>query len=157
VLEDRHLVVLLSNTSGAPLAEMERGVLDVLYRRPPASPQLSVAEEVAGVLSTKGLDAALARQRALASGPTAGRAVSESELIALGRDLLRQGQTTAGVAILRQVTESSPTSAPAWDALGDALAAAGEKNEAVRSYAKSLQLEPGDTHALERLTALAKP
>ena len=157
VLEDRHLVVLLSNTSGAPLKEMEQGVLDVLYRRPPASPQLSVAEEVAGVLSTKGLDAALARQRALAAGPTAGRAVSDSELIALGRDLLRQGQTTAGVAILRQVTESSPTSAPAWDALGDALAAAGEKNEAVRSYAKSLQLEPGDTHALERLTTLAKP
>lgn len=157
VIEDRHLVVLLSNLADGPLEAMTQGILDVLAGRPPRAPHPSLAEEVSRTLEKDGLDAALALLHAQAAGKSDSFDVSESELLGLGSDLLRRGQSVAGVAVLRLTAESFPASGPAWEALGDALAAAGERAEAVRSYAHALQIEPGNDRVMHHLAALATP
>ncbi|HUI42912.1 MAG TPA: serine hydrolase domain-containing protein, partial [Terriglobia bacterium] len=41
--EDRHLVVLLNNTGGAPLEEAAHGIIGILYGRPAEPPKRSIA------------------------------------------------------------------------------------------------------------------
>jgi cytochrome c-type biogenesis protein CcmH/NrfG len=41
-----------------------------------------------------------------------------------------------------------------WDSLGEAYAAAGDREQAIASFAKAVELEPRNRHAAEQLEGL---
>lgn len=152
VPEDRVLIVLLGNMGSASLEAMRRGFLDLLYGREPAPPKASILPVLRRIATTDGADAAVAKYRELAAGDE--YETGEGELNRLGYALLGDGATDGAIAIFRLNTELHPESANTWDSLGEGLAAAGETVEAIKSYARSLELDPGNRNAVERLAAL---
>lgn len=81
----------------------------------------------------------------------------ERGLNALGYELLRRGgDPDDPIAIFRLNTELHPGSWNVWDSLGEALAAAGRTREAIKSYEKSLRLNPENDNARKALEALRR-
>jgi hypothetical protein len=62
----------------------------------------------------------------------------------LGYQAITAGDPKAAVAILKMNTDAHPASANAWDSLGDAYVADGQKDKARQAAEKSLALLPSD-------------
>lgn len=82
----------------------------------------------------------------------------ERSLNNLGYELLESAAPTdleAAIAVLQLNTEQYPKSGNAWDSLAEAYAKAGKSEIAAIYYRKSVEVDPGNEHALEELRALA--
>lgn len=152
---DGHLVVLLNNTGGTRLGEMYRGIVDVLYGRQPAAPEPPLAPVLYREIGTDGTEVALERlQRRVETGAVE---ADEAEINRLGYALLGEERIAAAVAVFRLNAELFPESWNVYDSLGEALAAAGQTDEAIRAYAQSLMLNPENRNAVEHLSRLTQP
>jgi len=100
-----------------------------------------------------GVDAGVARYRELKARYDA-RAFQEGSVNQLGYTLLRRERIAEAVAVFRLNVEAHPESWNAHDSLGEGYARAGEKDLAVRSYRRSLELNPGNENAREKLREL---
>lgn len=67
---------------------------------------------------------------------------TEPELNGYGYQLLGQTEYDKAIEIFTLVTERYPNSANAWDSLGEGYATKGDKKNAVKSFKKSLSLNP---------------
>ena len=73
------------------------------------------------------------------------------DLNRLGNDLRRAGKHSEAVAVLALNTEIFPEWWNSWDSLGEAQLAAGQKKAGLASYAKALELNPGDGFAQQAI------
>jgi hypothetical protein len=91
--------------------------------------------------------AAIRQQRALPNPEEAG-------LNAWGYRLLRQQRSSQSLAVFKLAVQLYPDSANGHDSLAEAGEAAGDKELAVLHYRRSVELDPGNTHAVDRLKVL---
>lgn len=91
-----------------------------------------------------------------AEDPYARYEVGESQLNALGYRLLGDGKTDLAIGIFELNVSEHSESANTYDSLGEAYAAAGEKELAIRNYEKSLALDPGNDNARRMLEDLRR-
>jgi len=82
-------------------------------------------------------------------------APDENDLNAWGYRLLRRQQASEAIAVFKLAVRLYPHSANGHDSLAEAGEAAGDKALAAVHYRRSLELDPGNQHAAERLKALA--
>lgn len=103
-----------------------------------------------------GLEGAIAYYHELRSGEDEFTRydVQESQLNALGYRLLQDGKTELAIGIFVLNVSEHPESANVYDSLGEAYAAAGEKELAIQNYQKSLALDPGNDNARRMLETL---
>jgi glyoxylase-like metal-dependent hydrolase (beta-lactamase superfamily II) len=73
---------------------------------------------------------------------------NEAEFNALGYHLLTAGNTKAAIAVFTINTELFPASWNVWDSLGEAYVNAADKENAVKNYQKSLDLNPQNQNAV---------
>lgn len=78
----------------------------------------------------------------------------EDRLNRLGYALLMEKRPDAAIAILRLATDAFPQSANAFDSLGEAQAAAGDRAAAIGSYERALALDPRSASASDALRKL---
>ncbi len=69
-------------------------------------------------------------------------AATEPEINGYGYQLLAQGQNDKAIEIFATNTQRFPKSANAWDSLGEGYATKGDKENAIKSFKKSLSLNP---------------
>jgi cytochrome c-type biogenesis protein CcmH/NrfG len=62
----------------------------------------------------------------------------------------------AAIEVFRLNAEEYPRSANVYDSLGEAYTAAGNIAEAIRNYERSLQLDPANRNASEKLLELRR-
>ena len=85
-------------------------------------------------------------------------AIDETEMNRWGYQLLGDDDTGAAVAILKLNQELHADSWNAFDSLGEAYAAAGDKTRAIAAYRQSVALNPKNGNGVTQLKALgAKP
>ena len=72
---------------------------------------------------------------------------SEDEINSLGYALLRQGRNGEALKIFVLNTELHPNGYNTHDSYGECLLIIGDTANAIRAYKKSLELNPGNTHA----------
>ena len=156
VVDDRTLIVLLNNTGEAPLEAIAAGILDVLAGRTPPAPKRPIVGELATVLEARGAEAAAARYRELRTKEPDAWDFGEEQLNLLGYQLLGAGKVDAALAVFTLNVESYPKSANAYDSLAEAEMAAGTREQAIRDYARSLELDPHNTNAIDQLLKLKK-
>ncbi|MBI3789257.1 MAG: hypothetical protein HY275_00045 [Gemmatimonadetes bacterium] len=80
----------------------------------------------------------------------------QAEVNRAGYDMLRVGRTAPAVVIFTANAAAFPASANAHDSLGEALLAAGRRDDAIAAYRRALAVDPGwrsARAALERLGA----
>ncbi len=82
------------------------------------------------------------------------KSVQEDVLNALGYSLLGDNKVDFAIRIFRINTILYPKSFNTWDSLGEGLAKKGQVKEAIENYEKSLELNPGNTGAIEMIKKL---
>lgn len=77
-------------------------------------------------------------------------------LVNVGRQVAERGDFDNAILIFQAVLSESPESWQAYDALGEVYIAKGDKEQAVQSYKKSLELNPRNTNAEQMLRKLGE-
>jgi tetratricopeptide (TPR) repeat protein len=72
----------------------------------------------------------------------------------IGYRMLERGRVEDAVVLFQANARLYPESANVHDSLGEALAAAGDREGAIASYRRSLELDPANENAVERLRRL---
>ena len=72
----------------------------------------------------------------------------------LGQRLLRANEPEQAVGVLQLNADAFPQSSKAWEALGEALAKKGDRQKALESYRKSIELDPSNSKAADALKRL---
>jgi len=80
--------------------------------------------------------------------------ISERQMNRLGYTLLRIKNIGDSIAVFKQNVEDFPKSANAWDSLGESYQLNGEKDLAIKSYWKSLELDPKNKNAEAKIKEL---
>jgi dienelactone hydrolase len=120
------------------------------------------AADTGPVATRAGFAAELARQgydQAIAIyGKLHGRdstfVLSDSDINGWGYELLRSGKEAAGVEMFKLGVSLYPDNGNLHDSLAEGYEAVGNKPAAIASYQRSLELDPKNNHAVERLKAL---
>ena len=156
VPKDRHLVVLLNNTGGTNLDGMFAGIADILYGRTPVPVKQPVATAIYEAIEKSGVAAAVERYRELKASRAEEFDLTEPQLNNVGYELLAQKRTADAVEIFKLNVELFPQSGNVHDSLAEAHMKAGQKDLAIKNYAKSLELDPTNRNAVDQLATLLK-
>jgi len=145
----------------APEIATELSFKDYIEGRDPALqavldyvPGSTLSELIQAASTADKLGDFAARYKAIKGDPKSKYANTEAAVNTLGYTLLRKNRPADAVEVFRLNAESYPTSANVYDSLGDALAAAGKKDEAIKSYEKALSIDPNYSSSLEAIRRL---
>ena len=106
------------------------------------------------IVNSKGMDGAVALYHQLKTGEPNGYDFSESELNGVGYALLGRRDTAPAITVFELNAQQFPTSSSAFDSLGEALAAAGRRDDAVKAYSHAVELDPSNINAQAMLKKL---
>ena len=152
--EDKNLIVLLNNTGGAPLNEMNNSIRAILYGQSYNLPKKSLALELVDIYSEKGAVAGTEFYKKIKNDSAF--LANEDEMNNVGYQLLQSGKKKEAIEIFKITTEFFPKSGNAYDSLGEAYLADGNKKEAIASYSKSVELDPANENGKKVLLGIAK-
>lgn len=157
IVEDRHLVVILNNTGGAPLGAMGDGIINILYEKPYGLPKRSIADVIVKTVSENGVEAAIAQYRDLKTNQPNDYIFQPRELNTVGYMVLRDLKSPKdAIAIFELNIEMYPKYANGYDSLAEAYMENGELEKAIKFYAKALEMDPKNTNAIEKLNEIQK-
>jgi CubicO group peptidase (beta-lactamase class C family) len=110
----------------------------------------SPAARFYATVKEKGADAGIAEFRELLRTDT----ISESSMNSLGYRLLAKKKSVDAIKIFSLNVERFPNSGNVYDSLGEAYMDSGDKEQAIKNYEKSLELDPKNSNAVEMLKKL---
>lgn len=119
---------------------------------------LTLDEELAEALAEGGAPAVTARYAELREryfGRGAYDFLDERPLNRAGHRLLGEGDHQGAIAVFQLYTGQFPASANSWDSLGEAHLEAGHLDEAEAHYRHSLELDPSNSNAQNKLQEIA--
>jgi CubicO group peptidase (beta-lactamase class C family) len=106
-------------------------------------------------IAAKGAEAALREYREWRKGRAAGEVINEDQMNSLGYDLLYSWKrVNDAIEVFKLNVEDYPQSFNVYDSLGEAYAANGDKELAVKNYARSIELNPNNAGGIEALRKL---
>ena len=153
---EKNLIVILDNTGQDPQPLSEK-IARILYTQPYELPKMSIVAILDKTIKDKGIEAGVVQYRELKLKDSATYDFGEQELNQLGYLLLRSGKLKEAVEIFKLNVEAYPKSANPYDSLGEAYLNLNQKDLAIANYKKSLELNPGNTNAIEVLKKLERP
>ncbi len=112
-----------------------------------------VADAVKEAIESSGIDAARKEFDALRAKQDEYN-VSEGEMNELGYGYLRAQKVKEAIAVFAMNVDAFPQSFNVYDSLGEAYAAAGEKELAIKNYEKSVALNPKNQGGIDALKKL---
>jgi len=130
---------------------MSQSIAHILYGKPFAPPKKSIADALMKMVAEKNVETAAAEYRRLKTTQADAYDFGESELNTLGYQLLGLKKVKEAIAIFKLNVEAYPEAFNPYDSLGEAYMRNGEKELAIKNYAKSLELNPGNFGAIEML------
>ena len=137
---------------------MPRSALDKMLSEVEAvAAHQPIGQVLMRTIQEKDVDAAVQEYRDLKATQPKAYDFSENELIGLGYTLLQTKRITDAIAILKLSVEVYPQSYNTWDSLAEAYMDHGDKELAMQNYRKSLELNPKNTNAMEKLKQLSAP
>jgi tetratricopeptide (TPR) repeat protein len=152
--ESTNLIVLLNNTGGTKLGEMSQKIAGILFGKPYTPPVRDIAETLFNTVMEKGVQAAIAQYRDLKANQKDAYDFSQQQLNSLGYQLLQMKRVKDAIEILKLNVEMYPQGFNTYDSLAEAYMTNGDKGLAIQNYKKSLELNPKNTGAAEKLKKL---
>lgn len=152
-LEDRLLIVALSNTRSSQVAALAQQVANALLGGVVRLPGMPIDDELQATLFDRGLDSALALYGAARADPTR-RAPGAGTLNRMAYEFLRTGRVAEALQLFRLEVALYPIAANAWDSFAEAWLVAGQRDSAVQCYRRAVELDLGSLNALFMLRQL---
>jgi tetratricopeptide (TPR) repeat protein len=116
----------------------------------------SISEPLMKALSEGGAAGAAEQYRRMRKEAAATYEFTEDALIDIAYQLLRMKRVEDAIQILKLEVEAYPEYWNAYDSLGDAYKAAGQRTLAIASYRRSLELNPNNASATAGIKALGQ-
>jgi tetratricopeptide (TPR) repeat protein len=82
--------------------------------------------------------------------------IGEGSVNSIGYVLLRMKKVEEAIALFIQNTVDFPKSGNTWDSLAEAYMTNGNKEQAIKYYEQAVQLDPGNTNAVEQIKKMKK-
>jgi dienelactone hydrolase len=117
---------------------------------------LSISSPLRRTIAERGVEAAIGQYRELKKTKPNRYDFGEQELNALGYELLSTNRVREALEIFKLNVEMFPQAFNTYDSLGEAYLAAGQREQAIKNYQKSLELNPQNTNAVEALKRLGQ-
>jgi CubicO group peptidase (beta-lactamase class C family) len=115
------------------------------------SPRATLLKNIAA----KGAETALREYREWRKGRAAGEVINEDQMNSLGYELLYSWKrVNDAIEVFKLNVEDYPQSFNVYDSLGEAYAVNGDKELAVKNYARSVELNPNNNGGIEALKKL---
>lgn len=83
--------------------------------------------------------------------------LTESQMNRLGYQLLGLKRVKDAIEVFKQNTVDFPEAFNTWDSLAEGLMVSGDKDSAIKYYKKSLELNPNNANAVQKLKELGMP
>jgi CubicO group peptidase (beta-lactamase class C family) len=154
LLEDKHLIVLLNNTGGTKLGEMSQNIRKILYSEPHKEPQRPISQTLYKTILERDVESAVRQYRELKANQPEVYDFGEFELEFVGRHLLKIKKNMEAIEILKLNVEAHPKIPMVYDSLGDAYRETGNKELAIKHYAKALELDPNNRNLVGKMKNL---
>ncbi|KLT68041.1 serine hydrolase [Flavobacterium sp. ABG] len=151
---DKNLVVLLNNTGGTVLGEMNTAIRAILYNQPYNQAKKSMALELSEIFNTKGLTAGIDSYKKLKADST--YRIKEGEINNAGYQLLQSGKTKEAIEMFKINVETFPKVGNVYDSLGEAYLKDGNTKLAIENYTKSVTLDPSNESGKKVLEEISK-
>jgi dienelactone hydrolase len=116
--------------------------------------KISISTVLFKTLGKQGTAEAIVQYHALKKSSSDWYDFGERELNDLGFTLLVTGKKTEAVEIFKLNLEAYPDSANAYDSLGEAYESAGNRELAIKSYQRAIELDSSNQHARQALAKL---
>jgi len=152
-VDDKHTIIVLNNYYDAASSALSNGIAQILYGFDAPPPREDLTNVLMKKITEKGIDAAVKEVKALKED-AAKYKTNEVGMNNLGYLFLQQGKTKEAVEVLKLNVEWYPKSANVYDSYGEALAAAGDIENAILNYKKSIELNPNNDAGKEMLKKL---
>ncbi|MFB0566624.1 MAG: serine hydrolase [Candidatus Aminicenantaceae bacterium] len=157
LVDDKHFVAIFNNTPAASLNAMSEGIIRILFGKPYTSPKKSISQAVYDILLEKGVEEAVIQYRELKKNRKKEYNFQPRELNRLGYHLLfRRKMVKEAIEIFKLNIEVYPKYANGYDSLAEGYMVNGDKELAIKYYAKSLEMNPNNTNAVDKLNELMK-
>jgi CubicO group peptidase (beta-lactamase class C family) len=144
--EDEYTIVVFDNAQGAS-QQVAGAIVRVLYGLPLEPVLPSIADEVARVQISDGMEEALERYDQLKESGADAWDFSENELNRLGYWYLQRGEVTEALAVFGKNIDAYPEASNPYDSMGEALYEAGRYEESIEMYSMALEMNPGSRTA----------
>jgi CubicO group peptidase (beta-lactamase class C family) len=146
---DKSLVVLLNNTGGAPLNQMTQSIRAILKGKSYELPKESGAYKVLAVIQNDGIDAGETLYKKIKDDETYD--FNENQMNEIGYLLMGEDKTAEALAVFKWNMEAYPDSFNTYDSYAEASMKAGNKEDAIKYYKKSIAMNPGNQNAIDKL------
>lgn len=156
--EQRLVVVFLNEgngNKGPAIYRIKDSITKVLYGEASPAPKAALEDALVDAINKNGIAAAVAGADALRarcmplSGP--------NELNMLAYQFAGAGKFDAAYAVLRLDMGWFPKDANLWDTQGEIQLMQGDKANAIKSYQRVLEMDPGNKNATDVLRTLSTP
>lgn len=151
---NKNLIVLLNNTGGTVLGEMNDAIKNILYNQPFNQPKKSLALDLLDIYAEKGTTAGTEAYKKFKNDPT--YAIKEGDMNRVGYQLLQDGKKKEAIEVFKINAETFPKSGNVYDSLGEAYLADGDKKLALANYKKSVELDPTNENGKKVLAEISK-
>src|SRR5581483_5234731 len=115
---------------------------------------VQIARQPLKNILARGAEAALGEYRQWRKGRAADEVINENQMNRIGYDLLGLKRIKDAIEVFKLNVEDYPQSANTWDSLGEAYMTSGEKEQAIKNYQRSVELNPNNTNGVEALKKL---
>ena len=152
--ESKNLIVLLNNTGGTKLGEMSQKIAGILFGKPYKAPARDIADALFTTVTEKDVQTAITQYRELKATQKDAYDFSEGQLNGLGYRLMQMKRVKDAIEIFKLNVEMFPQGFNTYDSLGEAYMENGDKTLAIQNYKKSVELNPKNTAAADKLKKL---
>jgi tetratricopeptide (TPR) repeat protein len=154
-IEEDNTIILLTNHSSQYVSSIKYAIECILHSKPVKYPKISIAQIIGKTLILQGVDSAISQYRLLEKNEHEKYNFSENELNSLGYYLIQQmNNIPDAITIFKLNVECYPEAANPYDSLGEAYMLNGNTKLAIKNYEKSLELNPNNSNAVEKLKEL---
>ena len=153
LVDDRHMITIMDNTSGNPGA-IAPGIVNILYGEQPEDPKQPISQVMGETIENKGVDAAVEQYHHLKENEPDAYDFTENQLNSLGYSYLQGGHTETAIAVFKLNVEAYPNAFNTYDSLGEAYMEGGDHQKAIANYKKSIELNAGNDNGKDMLKKL---
>ena len=154
VLKDKIAIIMLTNKGNSKRMEISNAILNILKGLRYQLPKRPVSEKMYSMINVHGVDFAIKIYDSLRVANDTTYDFSESELNVLGYQLLSENRKNDGIQIFKLNAVHYPNSSNAFDSLGDAYSAIRDKDSAIASYQKAVDLDKNNIQSRDKLNRL---
>ncbi|MEZ4857674.1 MAG: serine hydrolase domain-containing protein [Flavobacteriaceae bacterium] len=150
--ETKNMVVLLNNTSGAPLLEITQAITGILHNKPFSYIKQSITTTLEQQIKKEGFETAMVWYQK--TKDSSDYYHDENELNLLAYTFMETKEYGKAAAICRINIQAFPEAFNPYDSYAEALLAMNNKHDAIENYIQSVRLNTGNKNALRILKEL---